>query len=76
VGYHTKGHEGYPKELLDLPINPQLESYKTQVDRYLNRKEELVSKVGDLREEVKKQRNALHKWWQESTTVELLEFPK
>jgi hypothetical protein len=76
VGYHTKGYEGYPKELLDLPLNPQLESYKTQVDRYLNRKDELVSKVGDLRDEVKRQRNALHKWWQEPSTVELLEFPK
>jgi hypothetical protein len=76
VGYHAKGHEGYPKELFDLPVNPQLESYKTQVDRYLNRKDELVSKVGDLRDEVKKQRNALHKWWQEPSTVELLEFPK
>lgn len=76
VGYHTKGHEGYPKDLLDLPQNPQLESYKTQVDRYLNRKDELVSKVNDLREEVKKQRNALHKWWQEPTTIQLLDFPK
>ena len=76
VGYHDKGHAGYPKELLDLPTNPQLESYKTQVDRYLNRKDELVSKVGDLRDEVKKQRNSLHKWWQEPTTIELLEFPK
>lgn len=76
TGYHAKGHEGYPKELLDLPVNPQLESYKTQVDRYLHRKDDLVSKVGDLRDEVKRQRNALHKWWQEPSTVELLEFPK
>ncbi len=76
VGYHTKGHQGYPKDLLDLPENPQLESYKTQVDRYLNRKDELVSKVNDLRDEVKKQRNALQKWWQEPATIELLDFPK
>lgn len=76
TGYHPKGQQGYPKDLLDLPINPQLESFKTQVERYLQRQDELVSKVNELRDDLKRQRIELQNWWQEKMTQELLDFPK
>ena len=76
TAYHTKGAEGYPKILQDLPINDQLNSHKEQVDRYLNRREELNQQVNSLRDQVKNQRDALHKWWQEPSTLDMLGFPK
>jgi hypothetical protein len=74
--YHPKGSVGYPKELLNLPENDQLNSHKEQVDRYLNRREELSQQVNKLRDQVKEQRHMLHGWWQNPGTLDLLGFPK
>lgn len=76
TAYHPKGGDGYPKELLNLPVNDQLNSHKEQVERYLNRREELNQQVNSLRDQVKDQRETLHKWWQEPQTIDLLGFPK
>jgi hypothetical protein len=73
--YHPKGGD-YPMGKVDLPENDQLKSHKEQVDRYLNRREELTQQVNTLRDQVRGQREALHIWWQEPSTIDLLGFPK
>lgn len=74
--YHPNGSGGYPMDKVDLPENEQLKSHKEQVDRYLNRREELTQQVNNLRDQVRGQRDALHVWWQEPATLDLLGFPK
>jgi hypothetical protein len=74
--HHPNGNRGYPLEKVDLPENEQLKSHKEQVERYLNRREELTQQVNKLRDEVRSQRDALHVWWQEPATLDLLGFPK
>jgi hypothetical protein len=76
TAYHPNGSNGYPSEKVDLPENEQLSSYESQVERYLKHRDELTNQVTCLRDQVRDQKIALHNWWQETSTLELLSFPK
>lgn len=75
-GYHPKSKDGYPMELIDLPQNVQLNSFKEQVAHFIESKEDLKKQVSNLRDEVKKQKDLLQNWWQSDSAKELLNFPK
>jgi uncharacterized protein YdhG (YjbR/CyaY superfamily) len=75
-GYHPKANNGYPMEVVDLPSNVQLNSFKEQVAHFLEGKDDLRARVAKLREEVRVQKEQLQIWWQSENVKDLLSFPK
>lgn len=75
-GYHPKAKSGYPMEVIDLPSNVQLNSFKEQVAHFLESKDDLRARVVKLRDEVRLQKEQLQSWWQSEKVKDLLSFPK
>lgn len=75
-GYHPKAKNGYPMDVMDLPSNVQLNSFKEQVTHFLESKDDLKERVNRLREEVRLQKEQLQTWWQSEKVKDLLSFPK
>lgn len=75
-GYHPNASKGYPMEIVDLPANVQLNSFKDQVTHFLESKADLKDRVAQLREEVRFQKEQLQNWWQSEKVRDLLNFPK
>jgi hypothetical protein len=74
VAYHPES-ASYPSEILDLPINKQLEAHQKQVEEFILNKEKIDQSVNNLVAQVDASDEELHQWLINDDAASLWRWP-
>ena len=74
VAYHPDS-ASYPSEILDLPINKQLEAHQKQVEEFILNKESIDQSVSNLVGQVDASDDELHQWLTNNDAASLWRWP-